>query len=165
MSDVFFIGDTHFGHSKIIQFEATRAYRPFSSIEEHDEELVCRWNARVSKRDIVWHLGDFGFGRASLAIAGRLNGLKRLVMGNHDQYPATSYLEYFHSLHGVAEYKGFVLTHIPIHQSSLDRWRGNIHGHLHADKMGMASYIGVSAEQINLTPISFDELMCREHRQ
>ena len=51
MSNTFFIADLHFGHKKVIEFE--KEHRPFSTIEEHDEELVRRWNARVSKKDSV----------------------------------------------------------------------------------------------------------------
>jgi calcineurin-like phosphoesterase family protein len=68
-----------------------RPFRPFASIEEHDEELVKRWNGIVRKGDTVWHLGDFAFGRAKIDIAGRLNGTKKLVMGNHDHYPTEAY--------------------------------------------------------------------------
>ena len=39
-SGVFFTSDTHFGHSKIIDY----CKRPFSSIEEHDKTLIQNWN-------------------------------------------------------------------------------------------------------------------------
>jgi calcineurin-like phosphoesterase family protein len=113
---------------------------------------------RVGKNDSVWHLGDFGFGRASLEIAAQLNGRKRLVMGNHDMYPAAAYLEHFTRVCGVVEFKGAVLSHVPMHSSQLDRWYLNIHGHLHAAKLEDPRYFCVSAEQVNLTPISYDEL-------
>src|SRR4030095_15662587 len=80
MSEVFFISDTHFGHRGIITFSGTKPFRPFATIEEHDAELVRRWNSVVGKKDTMWHLGDFCFGKRNLAIAGELNGNKRLVM-------------------------------------------------------------------------------------
>lgn len=76
MSEVFFVSDTHFGHRGIIEFSETKPFRPFASIEEHDEELVRRWNSVVGVKDIVWHLGDFCFGKRNLEIAARLNGNK-----------------------------------------------------------------------------------------
>ena len=80
---VYIVADTHFGHRKVIQFEAEK--RPFSTIEEHDRELVARWNATVRQKDTVWHLGDVFFGgREAHSILGELNGIKRLVLGNHD---------------------------------------------------------------------------------
>jgi hypothetical protein len=76
MSEVFFIGDTHFGHRGIIQFSETAPHRPFSTIEEHDAELVRRWNAVVGLKDIVWHLGDFCFGKRNLEIAAQLPAVR-----------------------------------------------------------------------------------------
>lgn len=64
---IFFIGDAHFGHKGIINFETTKSFRPFSTIVEHDEELVRRWNSVVKKGDLVWHLGDFCFGSHHIA--------------------------------------------------------------------------------------------------
>ena len=58
MSEVFFISDTHFGYKRIVEFSETKPFRPFHSIDEHDEELVRRWNTTVRKKDTVWHLGD-----------------------------------------------------------------------------------------------------------
>jgi len=185
MSNIFFIADLHFGHKKVIEFE--KDHRPFATIEEHDEELVRRWNGRVSKKDSIWVLGDFCFGKQSLEIAGRLNGTKRLVMGNHDLYPAADYLKYFTRVCGVVEFKGMILSHIPVHDSQFPRYSHNIHGHLHSKKVmkndtvifqttfiegvrGSAKetsdipqiidsrYINVSAEQIDLTPIALEEL-------
>ena len=56
MSQVFFIGDTHFGHDNALRFRTQ-----FSSIQEHDEFIIERWNKTVHKRDLVYHLGDFSF--------------------------------------------------------------------------------------------------------
>lgn len=186
MSEVFFIGDTHFGHRGIIQFSETAPHRPFSAIEEHDEELVRRWNSVVGTRDVVWHLGDFCFGKRNLEIAARLNGNKKLVMGNHDMYATEDYLRYFTRLAGIVEYKGLVLSHSPLHESQLARWYMNVHGHLHTkrvmrereyvctvptedhsvnfgDILSVSEpdprFVCVSCEQIDLTPVPFDWIL------
>ena len=157
MTETFFIGDTHFGHRNILRFDAVKPHRPFDSIEEHDEELVRRWNGAVSKGDIVWHLGDFAFSSKAIAIAGRLNGMKRLVLGNHDHYPTAEYLKHFHKVYGAATLKDdILLTHIPVHPAQLERFKFNIHGHLHTHSMDDARYINVSCEQINLTPVPME---------
>ena len=161
MSETFFISDSHFGHRGIITFSATAPFRPFATIEEHDAELVRRWNSVVGKKDIVYHLGDFCFGKRNLPIAAELNGDKRLIMGNHDCYATEDYLKYFTKLYGCKEYKGMILSPVPLHVSQLDRWYMNVHGHLHTDTIDNPRYFNVSCEQINLTPIPFDEILNR----
>lgn len=157
MNRIFVISDTHFGHKNIIGFEG--ALRPFKTIEEHDEELVRRWNETVNKRDTVLHLGDVLFGRESFSILKRLNGVKKLVMGNHDRYSATLYLEHFNSVHGSLKYKDYLLTHVPIHPYQFYRFKGNIHGHMHSKKMDDLRYICVSAEQTGLRPVLINDLI------
>lgn len=165
MTETFFIGDTHFGHKNIILFDAIKASRPFSNIEEHDEEIVRRWNSVVSKGDIVWHLGDFAFSSKAIATGGRLNGNKRLVLGNHDHYPTAEYLKYFHKVYGAATLKGdILLTHIPVHPKQLERFKVNVHGHLHTHCLEDMRYINVSCEQINLTPVPMEWVRQRTER-
>lgn len=79
---LFFTSDTHFCHSKIIEF----ANRPFTSVQEMNEVLVWNWNEVVPKDGIVFHLGDLCFGTSEqwLQILSRLNGNIHLILGNHD---------------------------------------------------------------------------------
>lgn len=92
---VFFTSDTHFGHSNILKFQAET--RPFTSIEEHDAELIRRWNEKVGKEDIVFHLGDFCFAGKDRAreIISQLNGHIYLCIGNHDWNNTDVYRELF----------------------------------------------------------------------
>lgn len=81
-SGIFFTSDTHFGHSKIIEY----CKRPFSSIEEHDRALIQNWNNTVGQDDTVFHLGDFAYGNSQFIanIIKQLNGNIILIKGNHD---------------------------------------------------------------------------------
>lgn len=172
MAETFFISDTHFGHANILQYEPVA--RQFVTVEEMNEAMIDRWNRVVQPFDKVYHLGDFCFGAKNIEIAGRLNGQKRLVLGNHDIYPIPEYLKYFKSVHGVRFWGDCILTHVPVHPDSLgSRAKYNIHGHLHSknvmryghmDKEMCVkdnSYINVSAEQNNLTPINADVILNR----
>jgi calcineurin-like phosphoesterase family protein len=50
-----------------------------------NEEIIKRWNSRVGKGDVIWHLGDFASTtKSAQGIFARLNGEKRLVTGNID---------------------------------------------------------------------------------
>ena len=156
---IYVVSDTHFGHSRVIQFES--GHRPFATIEEHDRELVARWNATVRPKDTVWHLGDVFFGgREAHSILAELNGVKRLVLGNHDVYPLEIYQRYFGKIFGVAELRGCILSHVPVHTCQLEnRYKANLHGHMHSKKLDDTRYICVSVEHTGLAPVLLDKVL------
>lgn len=82
---IFFTSDLHFGHENVIGFDK----RPFATVEEMDEELISRWNAKVGKGDLVYVLGDMIWktrnGDAEQLIKS-LNGQIILIKGNHDRF-------------------------------------------------------------------------------
>jgi calcineurin-like phosphoesterase family protein len=154
MSNVFFISDTHFGHANIIQY----GNRPFADVTEMNQEMVLRWNSAVTKRDTVYHLGDLGMGKESLELIKHLNGRKILIIGNHDTLPMTDYIEAFSKVHAMLTYKGYWLTHCPMHPNELFG-KKNIHGHIHNKTIDDERYINVSVEQINYTPMPFERIV------
>lgn len=158
---IYIISDTHFHHKKVIEFE--KEHRPFDSIEEHDETLVQNWNSTVNPKDTVYHLGDVYFGgRDNHHILGKLNGVKHLIMGNHDCYPLGIYQKYFGKIFGACTFRGTIFTHVPIHPSQFEnRFVGNIHGHLHSRKIDDPRYACVSVEQTGLKPILLQDVLDR----
>jgi calcineurin-like phosphoesterase family protein len=87
-------------------------------------------------------------------ILNRLNGYKKVVLGNHDQpQHVKELLKYVNCVCGSFEYKGNILTHIPISESELYRYKRNIHGHLHENKLENEKYLNVSCEFDVYTPI------------
>jgi len=78
---IFLTADTHFNHSKILEYCPNRS---FSNINDMNETIIKNWNDQVSIGDIVYVLGDFGFGPDLLKIFKRLTGQKYLIKGNHD---------------------------------------------------------------------------------
>lgn len=79
---IYYTSDTHFLHENILGF----CNRPFKNIEEHDKELIRRWNEKVPEDGIVFHLGDVGMGNGGRLtdILYQLHGYIYLVIGNHD---------------------------------------------------------------------------------
>ena len=149
MATVFAIADLHFGHKKVAQA------RGFASTDEHDNFLVQAWNNVVTKRDVVYVLGDiFTIDRVS-----ELRGFKKLALGNHDSLPIERYKAHFGKVRAYFdELGGAILSHIPIHPNQFPRYSLNIHGHLHDQKIEDPRYVCVSVEQcpgfapIPLTP-------------
>jgi calcineurin-like phosphoesterase family protein len=88
-----FISDTHFGHKKILKYQA--ATRTFESAEAMDEHMISVWNKHIKPKDLVYVVGDFSFYRdmtINQNILTRLNGKKILIRGNHDIGETTEYL-------------------------------------------------------------------------
>jgi calcineurin-like phosphoesterase family protein len=164
MATVRFIADLHLGHINMA------LKRGFATVEEHDEYIIAKWNSVVSKRDVTYILGDITMEKsAPYHLLDRLNGVKHVVLGNHDRrQDVKKLLEYVDSVTGMVQYKGIMLTHCPIHPMELDyRFKHNIHGHIH-DKIVMKMldgweeiderYICVSCERVDYTPKTLEEL-------
>lgn len=173
----FVISDTHFGHAntwKLFKNSDGTPLRPFSSTEEMDEAMVDNWNKVVNPGDHVYHLGDVVIAKRHLQTVKRLNGKKRLIMGNHDIYKNKDYHDVgFEKIMGVRVFVDkFILSHVPLHPDCIStRFKYNVHGHLHGNRVMMDKrtifgvkkvidprYFSVCVEQINFTPMSFEEL-------
>ena len=163
MSQVYFISDLHLGHKRILDFAGN--LRSFaSSPEEHDEVLVDRIASTVTKRDVLFILGDVAMDLEALDKLSRVRSLQmNLVRGNHDIFSEEVYLKYFDKILGFAKYKGFWLSHAPIHPHEL-RGKINLHGHVHGnsvtDMFGGYDkrYINCCVENCNGYPISLESI-------
>jgi len=177
--NIFFIGDTHFGHEKPYTTFLRKDgsfLRPHGSAAAGDEAMIDNWNLVVKPNDKVYHVGDVSMHKKYLHLLDRLNGEKVLIRGNHDLENASVYLQYFKDVRGCHQFDGLLITHIPVHPDSLGRWGFNVHGHLHANRVqreveisndGSLSvyriendprYFNVSVECINYTPISLEQI-------
>jgi calcineurin-like phosphoesterase family protein len=164
--NTFICADLHLSHRGITKFlraDGITKERPFDTVEEMDEALIQNWNSVVAPKDTVVVLGDVVINRSALPLLARLNGSKELVKGNHDVFRDEEYLHYFTKIHAMRILDNFICTHIPIHPASIERWVGNIHGHLHSNRVKGGNgeidprYLCVSMEQIDFTPVSFED--------
>lgn len=158
-----FTSDAHLGHRNIIRHCA----RPFSSSDEMDALLIENWNFFVRPHDQVFVLGDFAYraGRHPSSYLQQLNGLKHLLIGNHDG-PETVRAPEWASVHQLLEIKvegiPLVLCHYP-----LLSWRGSMHGslHLHGHEHGRIppskQAVDVGVDVWNFQPVSLPEITTR----
>ena len=165
--NIWLISDTHFNHENILGFKDSEdsPIRPFSSVEEMNETMIENWNSVVKPGDKVYHLGDVFFGSKDefKRLWPRLNGSKRLIVGNHDDIKFLSSGGFFQkvSMWRVFTEFGLLLTHTPQHQSALTgKRRGllNVHGHIHQNSSPEGPYKCVCVEQTNYTPVNLEEL-------
>ena len=160
---IFLIGDCHFMHRNIIKY----CNRPFANVEEMTESLIKNWNSIVGKNDIVYVVGDFALcGKQKIIEIGqRLNGRKRLVLGNHDQASMETYraagFEFVYN-HPIILDGFYFVSHEPMVGLAPDGVFAQIFAHVHDDPIYATvtpRSCCVSAERINYTPIEFKELV------
>lgn len=172
MARVFFTSDLHFGHKNLCQ-----GLRGMTA-EESDKLIIDNWNKVVTKRDLVYVLGDITMENQNdiPKYISQLNGRIVLIGGNHDTKQCCDvYRKLGITVMGCLKYKGFICTHIPVHPYELEQedrqlLRGNIHGHVHRsgeiDGISYTPktdygplYYNVNIELHNYTPIAFDDLV------
>lgn len=164
MANIFFISDTHFFHTNIIRF----CDRPFQSAEEMNETLIDNWNRVVKPADHVWHLGDVCMNGSSgehNALLRRLNGKKRLVVGNHDHLKSEALhmnfekMELWRGFHFKDGRPSFTCVHIPLPIPALRDGEICVHGHIHTNLLEDPRYINVCVEHTNYTPVALEEII------
>lgn len=165
-----------------------KGWRPFDTVEEHDEYLIKQWNMAVSPRDHVWHLGDVGMGSEedTLAIVRRLNGRKHLIAGNHDPvWPGhrsshehqRRWLEpgLFESVQLAARRRigtgeSFMIAHLPYEGDHYGQDRYNqfrlrdeglwvVHGHVHGTWRVRGRQLNVGVDVWDWRPVSINEIV------
>lgn len=174
----FFTSDTHFGHANIIKY----CNRPFSSVEEMDEQLITNWNSKVTPNDIIYHLGDFAFypPEKITDLLDRLNGTKVFIPGNHDKnlvkaITNTPKLDRFLdnpllevTLTSDDEKIKFVLCHYAMRVWNGSHWGsihlyGHSHGSLQEDIESRSMDVGVDTN--NYTPYSLEDILAYMYKR
>ena len=178
MSRIFLTSDTHFGHDR----EFIYGPRGFTSIQEHDEEIIRRWNLIVKPDDIVYHLGDvmLGDNEHGLECLRQLNGTIYIIPGNHDTSTRIKLYKTLENVHvlesgipdlkaaaAILKYKkyNFYLSHHPTMTSNLEKAPDlklhliNLFGHTHQQKNFYEDtpyMFHVGMDSNNCTPILLD---------
>lgn len=156
-----YISDPHFYHKNMA------IKRGFSDEFMMNEHIVSSWNKVVKKKDTTWILGDITMEKSNYEILDKLNGFKKVILGNHDKGShILDLLDHVNTVYGMLKVKNKVygsifLTHCPIHPQEFEyRVNYNIHGHIHdgyviEDKR----YVNVSMEVQDYTPKTLEELI------
>lgn len=129
-----------------------------------NETLIANYNSKVSPKDTVYHLGDFGY---RTDIASRLNGTKYLIIGNHD-WPVIKklepYFEWVKDTHQLRLHnkRKIWLAHYP-HRAWPSAYRGSYHffGHVHGRLPDAGRSCDVGVDAWNYFPVHLNELITR----
>ena len=166
----YFTSDQHFGHFNIIRL----SHRPFASLDEMNEAMIAKWNAKVMTDDTIYILGDLFFRSAAVEpILKRLNGRKHLVLGNHDHsWTGRVRLgDYFESVQTIKEIdidgKPATLCHYPMLSYPQARRGYMIYGHIHNNTgddywpliMRRSRMLNAGVDVNGFEPVSFEELV------
>lgn len=169
---IYFISDTHFNHGNIIKY----CKRPFNNVNEMNNIIILNWNNIVKNDDIIYHLGDFSLGRKedTIGIAQKLNGIKYIIRGNHDNWSVNTYEEMGFIVLKNAPIKldkyRLLLSHVPVPDKQIPKDYINIHGHIHDKKLyeciekydpklfSIDRHINISCDVTNFKPIKIEEL-------
>jgi len=158
---VYLISDTHFDHANIIKY----CNRPFADVAEMNKIMVNNWNNTVKSSDIVYFLGDWGYGhkhRPPSYWERNLKGKIKSIKGSHDK----SRGRIKSPTHRILKTTNhtFLLIHDPNDSRNWNGWM--IHGHMHNSKMdkypfinGHRKTINVSVELIGYRPINLDTIL------
>lgn len=163
MSGVYVISDLHLGHKNILKFEPTLRFG--DTVDEHDHILLERIRSVCpTKRYLLYILGDVCMDIERMEWLAELPCRKILVRGNHDNFKDEVYHKYFESIQGIIKYKGFWLSHAPVHPNEL-RGCKNIHGHVHSNSIRNnykhelnPNYINACVENCNGYPINVQDI-------
>ena len=161
MSQVFLISDLHLGHRTVLGFADNYRAKALGvdTIEQHDEKICDLWNQTVKKRDLVIVLGDLGW---TFNLLKDLPGRKKVLLGNHDKFNASKYLEVFEDIIGPVKYKRHWLSHFPIHADELFG-KKVLHGHTHSQGINDSRYINLCIEMTLGYPISYQDIVAGKY--
>lgn len=171
--DVFVIGDCHFWHSNIIKYCNRPWWKKDESgidvpdVEKMNEDMIKIWNSVItSDKQTVYVNGDFCFGNKTKAkgIFDRLNGRKRIVLGNHDRCNFKDYYDIgFDRVYDkpILLANFCILSHEPLQWIKDGNVYMNVYAHVHTQEMYKdytSNSFCTSAERLNYNPIRFTEI-------
>lgn len=160
INKIWFTSDNHFGHFNIIKYTG----RPHVSVLEMETDMITKWNERVSKDDIVYHLGDFSLYGENVvsAVLNKLNGNIVLIKGNHDRKRVLSlFKEVYSSLYLVYGEYLIEMVHNP-QNACLDAdfvFCGHVHEAWKERTIKNKKVYNVGVDVRGFMPVSFEEII------
>jgi len=153
----YFCSDQHLFHKNIIKY----CNRPFDSVDHMNEEILRRWNEKITPDDTVYVIGDFALGKQDKATEwlSQANGKKILIIGNHDRSPRTMKEIGFDEVHYHLEVttsnnERWLLSHFPLPLDLIKSYQRLIHGHHHSGPQSTGKRVNVCVDLWDYMPVT-----------
>lgn len=174
---IYYISDVHFQDQRVFD----KCKKPFKDLNDYQEEIIKRWNAKVQTDDIVYVLGDVADEayHEVVDVIKQLNGIKHLIVGNHDENNLDYYKKSgcFSSVKFIDvildKNRKVCICHYPL-MDWMEFSRGGYHvyGHIHnKSKANDEAYVQIkkyhsnkpcynaSVDVTNYEPVTLDEMI------
>jgi len=169
---IYFTADLHLNHwttedRNIIKY----CSRPFTTIEEMNQNLITNWNSLVQPEDLVYHLGDFCLRTSKELTAGhwesRLNGKIVHILGNHDYNNKVRGLQ--QAVIRFSKQKALLVHYPPTMIEEIPDFCnivlcGHIHHHWKTKYLKDKLLINVGVDVWDYKPVSIDQILAEIQR-
>ncbi len=160
MNNIWFTSDFHFGHKNIIRY----CNRPFENVDDMNSGLIDIWNKTVCSNDVVYHIGDFAFGKKQFIeeILKKLNGKIIFLLGNHDkEIKYNLNVEKYEQLEIVENLQRIIMNHYCMEiWNEQERGSWHLYGHSHGKFIDESNKkridVGIDTNNYNL--YSFEQI-------
>jgi calcineurin-like phosphoesterase family protein len=151
----FFTADQHFGHFNIIKY----CNRPYTSVDEMDNDIITNYNKVVYPNDIVVHGGDLTLIKDPEVVYNRyiskLNGKHIFLKGNHDRWNKSGLDLFSVTIEGIH----IVVSHYAMrvwNRSHYNAW--NLYGHSHGKLPPIGKQHDIGVDNNGFFPMSFAQI-------
>ena len=107
-----FISDLHFGHINVTKAGKDFDKRGFKDLDEMHDVITKKWNSEVRSNDhvyilgdVCWHVNGENTKNFYKGFLNNLNGVKHLILGNHDTFTGGQFGKLFEE---ITDYKEIV---------------------------------------------------------
>lgn len=149
-------GDNHWNNNGMFNIVYSKT---FKTKEHYIEKTISMFNKTVGPNDITIFLGDIGESDTVESILSQMNGIKVLIMGNHDSFSKTKALEIgFDEVYDTPVYYNprLVFSHEP---TPVEAGILNVHGHTHLIKLKSEWHLNLCPEWWNYRPVSIQSIL------
>lgn len=156
---IYIIGDLHFNEPGITKVDGAKY--TFDCEDRRNAYIINKWNSIADRNDTVFINGDIGVNLVD--IIPRLNGIKNLIIGNHDIINPRGYMEIgFNNVydHPIVLDDFYIISHEPMYVSEQSPY-ANIFAHVHNNptyKTLSSRSFCTSGCRHDYAPISFEKI-------